>query len=219
MAEIRLNPIEILRDAIERVGPVFVPVALLTLPGIVIPYILPPALAVGANVIYVLLIAPILGGASIILINRCLNGQQTSLSEALAMAWRRAVPLIVSVLMLLVILIPAMALFVIPGLYLSVRLFAVQYGVVLENQSPLEALSMSWELTKGRWGQIFLALLLISLAIVVPIMVLSVLLASASLPDAIVNLLVPAVTPPLMMALLMIYRLLKGQKTAEEQPA
>ena len=212
MSEIRLSPTKILQEAVERVGPVFLPVALLTLPGILIPYGFPPFVAAGINVVYVLLIAPILGGASIILISRCLDKQPVSLAEALALAWRRAVPLILSVVLLIVVLIPATVLFVIPGLYLSVRLFAVQYGVVLENQSPIDAFVMSWELTKGRWWQIFGVLLALVLLVLIPVAILSILLENVAISELLIDLVVVAITPPLLMALLMVYRLLQGQK-------
>ncbi|MBT9314344.1 glycerophosphoryl diester phosphodiesterase membrane domain-containing protein [Leptothoe spongobia] len=208
-----LKPGEILRDTLQRIGPIFLPVALLAVPGVLITMLVSnPMLAGLINVVYLFLVAPILGGAMIILVNRCLTGQQTDLGEAVAMAWRKAVPLILTMLLLLIILIPALMLLVIPGLYLSVRLFATQYEVVLGHKSPTEALSASWELTRGRWWSIFWTMLVVSLAFVVPLLIASAILG-AVLPFGVVisNLLGIVVTPPLVMALMMIYKVVKGE--------
>lgn len=216
-----LKPGEILRDALQRVGPVFVPVAVLALPGVLLPVLIPNmTMAAVVNVLYAILVAPVLGGAMIILIHRCLAGQTTDIGAALAMAWRRAVPLVLSALLLFIILVPAFALLVIPGIYLAVRLFSTQYAVVLERKSPIDALSASWELTRGHWWPIFGTILVITLAFVMPLIIVSAILG-AVLPwgDAIGSLLGVVVTPPLVMAFLMVYKVLKGEAALDSDGA
>lgn len=213
MTTATLRPVEILQDTLQRVGAVFVPVALLALPSAVIAALVANAPLAGViNIVYGILVAPILGGAMIILINRSLTGQTFDLGEALAMAWRKAGPLILTALLLFVILVPALFLLIIPGLYLAVRLFATQYAVVLEHKSPTEALSASWELTKGRWWPIFGTLLVIGLIFMIPLVIVSAILG-ATLPFGalIANLLGVLITPPLVMAFVMVYKVLKGQ--------
>lgn len=209
-----LRPGEILRDALQRVGPVFVPIALLSLPGVLISVLVSNvALAAIVNLAYGILVAPILGGAIIILVNRSLTGQTTDIREAVAMAWRRAVPLILTTLLLLVILLPAFVILLIPGIYLSVRLFATQYAVILEHKSPTEALSASWELTQGHWWSIFLTTFAISLAFVVPLIIVGAILSTVlpAIGSIITNFLGLVITPPLVMALILVYKVLKGE--------
>lgn len=213
MTTATLRPVEILQDTLQRVGAIFVPVALLALPSVVIAMLVANSPLAGIiNILYGILVAPILGGAMIILINRCLTGQTIDLGESLAMAWRKAGPLILTALLLFVILVPALLLLVIPGLYLAVRLFATQYAVVLEHKSPTEALSASWELTKGRWWSIFGTLIVIGLAFMVPFVLVSALLGAALPFGALIsNLLGAVLTPPLVMAFVMVYKVLKGE--------
>jgi hypothetical protein len=52
-------------------------------------------------------------------------------------------------------------LLVVPGLYMAARLFAVPLVIVLEQKGPIEALTRSGELTKGRMWHVFLTLLLV----------------------------------------------------------
>lgn len=213
MVSSTLNPGKILRDSLQRVGPVFVPVALLSLPGLLIPVLISnEMLAFLVNVAYAILIGPILGAAAIVLLNRCLTGHNADIGESLATAWRHAGSLIITTLLLLVILIPASMLLLIPGIYLSVRLFATQYAVILEHKSPTDALSASWELTRGRWWSIFGTLVTISLALAVLLVIASFILGSI-LPfeTLITNCLALLITPPAIMAILMVYKVLKGQ--------
>ena len=212
MTQPSLNPGEILRTAFNRVGPVFVPVALLALPANVLPLLMPnPALTATFSIVFAILIGPILGGASILLVDRALSGEKMDIGTALSMAWQRAGQLILTSVLLFVILMPSFALLLIPGIYLSIRLFAAQYEVMLERKSPTEALEVSWALTKGRWWQIFVPMLVVTLAFLLPIMLLSAIFANAPFGELITALIGIAITPLLLLAILLIYKGLKGQ--------
>jgi hypothetical protein len=66
-------------------------------------------------------------------------------------------------------------LLVIPGIYLAVALYFVQFEVIVEEKNAVEALRTGWELTKGERLGVFLLLLLvfaIGLASAVPSIVL-----------------------------------------------
>ncbi|MEO0349416.1 MAG: hypothetical protein AAF282_05125 [Cyanobacteria bacterium P01_A01_bin.15] len=215
MTQPSLRPGEILRTAFNRVGSVFVPVALLALPANVLPLLMPtPALSATFSFAFAILIGPILGGASIVLVDRALSGEKMDIGTALSMAWQRAGQLILTSLLLLVILIPSFALLLIPGIYLSVRLFAAQYEVMLERKSPTEAMEVSWALTKNRWWQIFVPILVITLVFLVPIMLVSAIFANAPLGELITALVGIAATPVLLLAILLIYKGLKGQSVS-----
>ncbi len=209
-----------MRDAFDRVGPVFVPIALLALPANILPLIIPTAFLKAAfNILFAILVTPILGGASIWLANRGLAGETADIGTAVSMAWQRAGQLILTSLLLLVILLPSLALLLAPGIYLAVRLFAAQYEVMLERKSPTEALEASWNLTKGRWWQVFWPMIAITLIMVIPVMIVAAIFANAPFGDWVTNLAAVAITPVLIMAILMIYKVLKGGQTAAAEDA
>lgn len=215
MTQTSLSPSVILRDALSRVGPVFVPVALLALPANILPLLIPGAALKGVfNLFLAIVVAPILGGASILLVNRALANENVDLGTALGMAWQRAGQLILTSLLLLVILIPSLLLLLIPGIYLSVRLFASQYEVMLGRHSAIDALKASWELTEGRWWEIFWPLFAIGLVVLIPIMILSAIFMNSAFGGWIPGLLGVVVTPVLVMAFLMVYKVIKGQAVA-----
>lgn len=216
MAQTSLKPGELLRDAFNRVGPVFVPIALLALPANILPLIIPTAfLKATFNILFAILVGPILGGASIWLANRALAGEPADIGTALSNAWQRAGQLILTSLLLLVILLPSLALLLVPGVYLAVRLFAAQYEVMLERKSPTEALEASWNLTKGRWWQVFWPMIAVTVVLVIPVVIVAAILANAPFGDWVVNLIGVAISPVLLMAILMIYKVFKGGQSTD----
>lgn len=218
MTQTSLNPGEIIRDAFSQVGPVFVPLAILALPANILPVLIPgEALTAAFNITFAILVGPILGGAGMVLANRTLTGEKADLGAALAMAWQRAGHLILTSLLLMVILLPSMALLLVPGIYLSVRLFATQYEVMLERKSPTEALEASWALTKGRWWQIFWPVVAITLVLLVPVIILSMIFANAAFGALVTGLAAIAITPVLLVAFLMVYKVLKGQQVSSTE--
>ncbi|MEA5465470.1 hypothetical protein [Leptothoe sp. PORK10 BA2] len=215
MTQTSLSPGGIIGSALSRVGPVFVPVALLALPINILPLLIPTlTLKAIVNVLVAIVVAPILGGASIVLVNRALANEKVDLGTALSMAWQRAAHLILLTLLLLVILIPSFMLLVVPGIYLSVRLFASQYEVMLERQAPMDALKTSWAMTEGRWWEIFRPLFAIGLVVFIPFMILSVIFMDTVFGSWVNGLLGVAVTPVLVMSALMVYKIVKGQAMA-----
>lgn len=55
--------------------------------------------------------------------------------------------------------IPATVLFIVPGIYLYVRLSVSYFVAVLENQSAEKNIERSWKLTKGLWWPVFISLI------------------------------------------------------------
>lgn len=215
MTQTSLSPSVILRDALSRVGPVFIPLAVLALPANILPLLIPGAALKGVfNFVLAIVVGPILGGASIALANRALANENIDLGTALAMAWQRAGQLILTSILLLVILIPSFLLLLIPGIYLSVRLFASQYEVMLGRHSAIDALKASWELTEGRWWEIFWPTFAIAIIIGLPIGILSAIFMNAAFGGWITGLLGVVLTPVLLMSFLMIYKVVKGQSIA-----
>ncbi|MES2522982.1 MAG: hypothetical protein V4617_09815 [Gemmatimonadota bacterium] len=73
----------------------------------------------------------------------------------------RVLSLIVATIVVGIIVMFGLFLLIVPGVYLYTRLFAVPQIVVLEGKGPMEAISRSWALTRGRAGHTFLTLLLV----------------------------------------------------------
>ncbi|WP_120997061.1 hypothetical protein [Stutzerimonas urumqiensis] len=96
-------------------------------------------------------------------------------SRALAL-WPRMA--LLSAIASLLILFGA-SLFVLPGIWIMVKIAFAEYLLVLEGRTPLRALADSMRLTQGR----FLLVLGCALAVLVPLWALDIWLA-ASLPDA-----------------------------------
>jgi len=53
-------------------------------------------------------------------------------------------------------------------IYLALRLSFVYYAIIIENQSAIDAISRTWNLTKGFWWQISWAFFLIVLVVGLP---------------------------------------------------
>ncbi|MEM9162135.1 MAG: hypothetical protein AAGC54_03585 [Cyanobacteria bacterium P01_F01_bin.4] len=215
MTQQSLNPGQILQSAFQQVGPVYLPILLLSLPGVLISLVVPgPVLNSAVSFAYGILVGPILGGAGIILADRAIAGQTPNLGEALGIAFQKAGYLILAALLLLVIMMPAFVLLVIPGIYLSVTLFATQYAVIFEDKSPIDALASSWELTKGRWWPIFGTIFLIGLVLIIPIILVSLIFAQNSFGPWLTSLISLLITPVLVMAVLFVYKSLKRSQLA-----
>ncbi len=69
--------------------------------------------------------------------------------------------LIIGALLTMLMVVPGLILFIVPGIYLAVRLFGISQIIVLEKMGPVDAVTRSFALTKGRAGHVFLTLLLL----------------------------------------------------------
>jgi len=82
------------------------------------------------------------------------------LSEAVALSVRKLIPLIVMYILYVLIVVFGSILLIIPGIFLSIRLFYSQYFILFENKGVIESFRSSWQIIKGNWWRT-LALLLI----------------------------------------------------------
>jgi membrane-anchored glycerophosphoryl diester phosphodiesterase (GDPDase) len=134
--------------------------------------------SVAFNIIYWLVVLPLLSGAMIFYTYRSLTRNQVTVGQAFNQANRRLLQLIgVSIMCFLLVLAGCIAL-IIPGLYVSYRLIFSLYATVIDNSSVSDSLSSSWELTKGRWWLVFRSYLLIVFAAFVPIVLIVILISS-----------------------------------------
>lgn len=106
---------------------------------------------------------PIYQGALILAVSQRLAGQ----TPTPALLWKQGArfwfPLIaVNAMFLTVVFLGTMA-FILPGIYLAIRLALAEQNVLLNIETPIEAFKSSWEDTSDQFWNIFLGSLLLGL--------------------------------------------------------
>ena len=157
-----LNPILLLRRSFEVVGPIYWPLLILASPGFILAIVteLTPLFGGILNLAYVLIVAPILGGAALWLVDQHLKRQAPLLGNSLDRAVSKAVPLVFGSILAGLLSFLASILLIIPGIYVGVKLALTPCAIALENQGTTGGLRYSWNLVKGRWWGVFWALLI-----------------------------------------------------------
>jgi len=156
-----LNPILLLRRSFEVVGPIYWPLLILASPGFILAIVteLTPLLGGILRLAYGI-VAPILGGAALWLVDQHLKRQAPLLGNSLNRAVSKAVPLVLSTLLAALLSSLAFIFLIIPGIYVGVKLALTPCAIALENQGTTGGLRYSWNLVKGRWWGVFWALLI-----------------------------------------------------------
>jgi hypothetical protein len=165
MSNATLNPFSLLQRSFEVVGPIYGLLVILASPGFIIPVVagLIPRFGGILNLAYVLIVAPILGGAALWLVDQHLKRQAPLLGNSLDRAVSKAVPLVFGSILAGLLSFLASILLIIPGIYVGVKLAFTFCAIALENQGTTGGLRYSWNLVKGRWWGVFWALLVLGL--------------------------------------------------------
>ena len=129
-------------------------------------------------IIYSFVAVPLLSGAMIFYTYRSLTRNQVTVGQAFNQANRRLLHLILVYIMFVGLVFAGCIALIIPGLYVSYRLIFSLYATVIDNSSPLDSLSSSWKLTKGRWWLVFRSTLPIVFVVSVPIVLIVLLISS-----------------------------------------
>jgi hypothetical protein len=160
-----LNPILLLQRSFELVGPIYWPLLILASPGFILAIVteLTPLLGGILQRAYGIVVAPILGGAALWLVDQHLKRQAPLLGNSLNRAVSKAVPLVLSTLLAALLSCLASIFLIIPGIYVGVKLALTPCAIALENQGTTGGLRYSWNLVKGRWWGVFWALLVLGL--------------------------------------------------------
>lgn len=84
------------------------------------------------------------------------NGDQMSLGESIkiSLSWR-SFKYFINTILLVFIAIGSLLLFIIPFFFIFPRVALAPYFVALDNLGPVEAISASWNATKGHIGKIY----------------------------------------------------------------
>ena len=165
MQNATLSPIPLLRRSFELVGPIYWPLLILASPGFILAIVteLTPLLGGILQRAYGIVVAPILGGAALWLVDQHLKRQAPLLGNSLNRAVSKAVPLVLSTLLAALLSCLASIFLIIPGIYVGVKLALTPCAIALENQGTTGGLRYSWNLVKGRWWGVFWALLVLGL--------------------------------------------------------
>jgi hypothetical protein len=87
-------------------------------------------------------------------------GQRIDTGAAIRRGLMRFLWQLLTYLVLLPVMVVSFLLFVIPGIYVSLRLIPLNTVVVLEDLGPFETIRRTWALGKGRVGHMFVTTLL-----------------------------------------------------------
>ena len=156
-----LNPILLLQRSFELVGPIYWPLLILASPGFILAIVTELTPLLGG--ILFIVVAPILGGAALWLVDQHLKRQAPLLGNSLNRAVSKAVPLVLGTLLAALLSCLASIFLIIPGIYVGVKLALTPCAIALENQGTTGGLRYSWNLVKGRWWGVFWALLVLGL--------------------------------------------------------
>lgn len=190
-----MNPLHVLRDAWFFFSGNLLPIARLCLPLLVLEALVQQQISVrlGAEtataygILVGLLFYPLYTGALILFLDARSNGQSPRLRDLLAASlslWPRFA--LLAGISTLAILLGA-SLFVLPGVWMMIKLAFAEYLLVLRGLTPLKALHESFELTSGYFWQILLCVL----AVMVPLWLLDwlTLPTAGAQPDVLLTLL------------------------------
>jgi len=172
----------LLRETFATTGPIYAPLLTINVPNLILSAInsLDNLGSAGGvfYIIYSFVVVPLLSGAMIFYTYRSLTQNQVTVGQAFNQANRRLLHLILVYIMFVGLVFAGFIALIIPGLYVSYRLVFSLYATVIDNSSPLDSLSSSWELTKGRWWLVFRSSFLILFVVFVPIVLIVLLISS-----------------------------------------
>lgn len=120
------------------------------------------------SVVSFLVIAPLLAAATIHVLRRLEAGEQPHAGHSIQSALDVFAPVFLAVVLAAAAIAAGLALFVVPGVFLAVRLYLVPQAVVVHGARGLDALRRSWELTRGSWWRTLAVVLLANLAVLLP---------------------------------------------------
>lgn len=111
------------------------------------------AVALSVTVLY-LFLGPIVQGASVLAVADHFTGRNSTVRECLGVAGRKIVRLILLGLLVGAVVVVGMMACLLPGLYLTVRLYLAVQVLMIEDTTIKESINRSWELTKGAFWKV-----------------------------------------------------------------
>ncbi len=160
-----IKPFELLQSSFSQTTSIYLPLLILSSPSLVLQIlqVAIPILETPLNLIEVLFLPPFLSGAGIYFVYRYVSTQTSDLGGAFGKALEKLPDLFLGFILYLVAVVLGLCLLIVPGIYVSIRLGFVLYGVVVDDLDAMSALKSSWNLVEGRWWSVFGAELLVGL--------------------------------------------------------
>src|SRR4028119_1020807 len=178
----RISARSLLRETFATAGSLYAPLLTIYFPNLILSAINSwdnlGSAGVVFYIIYLFVAVPLLSGAMIFYTYRSLTRNQVTVGQAFNQANKRLLHLIWVYVMYWVLVFAGFIALIIPGLYVSCRLIFSLHATIIDNSSPLNSVSSSWELTKGRWWLVFRANFLIFFVVSVPILLIVLLISS-----------------------------------------
>lgn len=89
--------------------------------------------------------------------------RKLSLSGAAKVVLGKYVTLLISSIVFYIAVIVGVFAFIIPGIFLLIRLLFFEYAILIDNEDVAGSLKKSWRMVKGRWWNVFALVLIIGL--------------------------------------------------------
>lgn len=99
-------------------------------------------------------------GGSVLAVSRLYLGQAATIADSLTGVWGSLASLFFAAVMNTITIVVGMFFLIFPGIFLLCRLLVFLPATVLEQKSPFDSLSRSFELTRGYAGRAFMVVLL-----------------------------------------------------------
>jgi hypothetical protein len=178
---------EYLRQSLFFFRKNFTSLAIINLPFIAISYIALEQVGIAqanqtpeelANKLFILsafnlLIMPIYWGATIAFMQSTVDGQTYTPSQALLASFKKWFTLFLVFLVYSLSISFGFMAFIVPGVYIAIRLSIADYLCVIENKSPLQSIKQSWAETKEYVWPIFqgVSIILVSILLLRSILI------------------------------------------------
>jgi hypothetical protein len=170
-----IAPFELLQASFSQAMPIYLPLAILATPALVVAILqaMVPSLKNPLTIINGFVLTPLFSGASIYLAYRYISTQTSDLGGSVTEAVGKLAQLIVGIVLYAIAVILGFICLILPGIYVSIRLGFVLYGIMIDDLDAMESLKSSWNLVGGRWASVFVAQLLPTICFIVPILLVS----------------------------------------------
>jgi hypothetical protein len=99
---------------------------------------------------------------------RAYTGAPVTTGDAIRRGFQRSLPMVGAYIVVFILSMFGLLAFIVGFFVVWIASFAVAPAVVLERRGPVEAISRSWALIKGAWGEVFLVMFIAGMIATLP---------------------------------------------------